>query len=103
MKKKYNVYGIGNALVDLEFEVSENFLQEHEVQKGVMTLVDEETQYELIRNINKAETIQKPGGSAANTVFAVSQFGGNAFYSCKADDDTFGATCLLDMEEGGMD
>ena len=102
MKKKYNVYGIGNALVDLEFEVSESFLREHEVQKGVMTLVDEETQYELIRNINKAETIQKPGGSAANTVFAVSQFGGNAFYSCKVADDTFGDTYLQDMEEAGI-
>ena len=36
MKKKYDVYGIGNALVDLEFTVSEEFLKIHEVQKGLM-------------------------------------------------------------------
>ena len=37
MKKKYNVYGIGNALVDIEFEVTAEFLDKHDVKKGVMT------------------------------------------------------------------
>ena len=37
--KKYNVYGLGNALVDMEFEVEEGFLNLMEVDKGVMTLV----------------------------------------------------------------
>jgi len=103
MDKKYNVYGIGNALVDLEFEVSDDFLDKHEVEKGVMTLVDEETQFRLIQDINRAETIEKPGGSAANTIFAVSQFGGKAFYSCKVANDTFGDIYLNDMSEAGID
>ncbi len=103
MKKKYNVYGIGNALVDMEFEVTNEFLQKHEVKKGVMTLVDEDTQFELIDNIDRAETIEKPGGSAANTIFAISQFGGKAFYSCKVADDTFGDLYLKDMKEAGID
>lgn len=103
MKKKYNVYGIGNALVDIEFEVTDEFLTRHEVEKGVMTLVDEETQFRMIEDINHAEAVQKPGGSAANTVYAVSQFGGKAFYSCKVADDNFGDLYLEDMKEAGID
>ncbi len=103
MKKKYNVYGIGNALVDMEFEVTNEFLEKHDVEKGVMTLVDEETQFKLIDEINRAETVEKPGGSAANTIFAVSQFGGKAFYSCKVANDRFGDIYLEDMTEAGID
>jgi sugar/nucleoside kinase (ribokinase family) len=103
MKKKYNVYGIGNALVDMEFEVTDQFLEKHDVEKGVMTLVDEDTQFRLIEDISQEEAVEKPGGSAANTVFAVSQFGGKAFYSCKVADDTFGDIYLKDMEEAGID
>ena len=36
---KYDVYGIGNALVDMEFLVSEDFLQQNEIEKGLMTLI----------------------------------------------------------------
>ncbi|MFH5831308.1 adenosine kinase [Halalkalibaculum sp. DA384] len=103
MKRKYNVYGIGNALVDIEFEVSDDFLSKHKVKKGVMTLVDEETQFRLIEDINHAEAVRKPGGSAANTVYAVSQFGGKAFYSCKVADDKFGDDYLEEMKEAGID
>ena len=102
MSKKYNVYGIGNALVDLEFKVTPEFLEEHEVQKGLMTLVDEETQHRLISDIDHQKTERKSGGSAANTVIAVSQFGGNAFYSCKVAADDFGDFYLKDMEDAGI-
>jgi sugar/nucleoside kinase (ribokinase family) len=103
MKKKYNVYGIGNALVDLEFEITDEFLERHEVKKGVMTLVDADTQAQLIKEINHEEAVEKPGGSAANTVFAVSQFGGKAFYSCKIANDRFGDVYLEDMNDAGIE
>jgi sugar/nucleoside kinase (ribokinase family) len=102
MSKKYNVYGIGNALVDLEFKVSSDFLKEHEVKKGLMTLVDEETQHRLIGAIDHHKTEKKSGGSAANTVIAVSQFGGKSFYSCKVAADEFGDFYLKDMEDAGI-
>lgn len=102
MNKKYNVYGIGNALVDIDFEVTQNFLSDHEIKKGLMTLVDEETQFRLINAINHDDAEKKSGGSAANTVMAVSQFGGNAFYSCKVADDDFGNFYLGDLAEAGI-
>ncbi|HAH51235.1 MAG TPA: adenosine kinase [Balneola sp.] len=102
MAKKYDVYGIGNALVDIDFEVSQDFLSDHNIKKGLMTLVDEETQTRLIKAIDGKNTEKKSGGSAANTVMAVSQFGGSAFYSCKVADDEFGQFYLNDLTEAGI-
>lgn len=102
MKKKYNVYGIGNAIVDMEFKVDDQFLIGHSVSKGVMTLVDEDTQHRLINAIDHNDTDRKSGGSAGNTVMAVSQFGGKAFYSCKVASDEFGDIFLHDLEKAGI-
>ena len=103
MKKKYDVYGIGNALVDLEFKVDHQFLYDHKVSKGVMTLVDEATQFRLINAINEDDLVRKSGGSAANSIIAVSQFGGKSFYSCKVANDEYGDFYLSDMNEAGVD
>lgn len=103
MKKKYDVYGIGNALVDLELKVNDQFLYDHNVKKGLMTLVDEDTQFRLIGAIEGQTFERKSGGSAANTVIAVSQFGGNSFYSCKVSNDEYGDFYLKDMNNAGVD
>lgn len=102
MKKKYNVYGIGNAVVDMEFKVEDDFLKKHGVRKGVMTLVDEETQHRLMNDIDHSKAELKSGGSAGNTVMAVSQFGGKAFYSCKVANDEFGDFFLNDLQKAGI-
>lgn len=101
--KKYDVYGIGNALVDLVFEVDEKFLSDHQVEKGLMTLVEEDRQNELIGAIDINENMMKGGGSAANTVVATNQFGGKSYYSCKVSNDQFGQFFLRDLAENGVD
>jgi len=92
MKKKYHVYGIGNALVDKEFEVSDDFFAHENIQKGLMTLVDGESQDTLLQRLMQRFGLKKRagGGSAANTMYAISQFGGNTYYSCKVASDEFG-------------
>src|SRR5690606_8058453 len=92
MKKKYHVYGIGNALVDKEFEVTDDFFQHENLTKGLMTLVDAESQEVLLQRLMQRYGLKKKagGGSAANTMYAISQFGGNTFYSCKVARDEFG-------------
>ena len=100
---KYDVYGIGNALVDTEFEVTDEFFNEHGVEKGLMTLVDDERQAYLIEQINAARVKKQCGGSAANTVIALKQFGGNSFYSCKVADDDYGHFYLNDLKENGVE
>ena len=46
---RYDIYGIGAALVDTEVEVSDKFLSDSKIDKGVMTLVDEPRQKELLQ------------------------------------------------------
>lgn len=101
--KKYDIYGIGNALVDLVFEVGDDFLTKNEVEKGLMTLVEEDRQKQLISQINVSENMMKGGGSAANTVVAASQFGSTCYYSCKVSNDEFGSFYLKDLKTNGVD
>ena len=103
MKKKYDVYGIGNALVDIVTEVDDAFLETNKVEKGLMTLVDEHRQHELSEAIDLAGSDMQCGGSAANTIIAVSQFGGSAYYSCKVANDELGKFYLTDLKGNGVD
>ena len=63
MSKKYNVYGIGNALVDIVTEVSDQFLTDHSIEKGLMTLVDEDSQARISSAINMSKSNKQCGGS----------------------------------------
>ena len=99
----YDVYGLGNALVDMEFEVHDQFLNENKIDKGVMTLVDENQQHELIGQLDVFEGNKASGGSAANTLIAVSSMGGSSYYSCKVADDELGHFYLDDLKAAGVD
>lgn len=101
--KKYDVYGIGNALVDLEFKVSDDFFVTHSIDRGHMTLVDENRQNQLMASIDHNQTKKQSGGSAANSIIAVSQFGGKTYYSCKVANDEFGNFYMHDLKEAGVD
>ncbi|MBE9567160.1 MAG: adenosine kinase [Proteobacteria bacterium] len=101
--KKYDIYGLGNALVDMEFEINDDFLWENRIDKGVMTLVDENQQHELIEQLDAFEGNKASGGSAANTLIAVSAMGGSSYYSCKVADDDLGHFYLNDLKAAGVD
>lgn len=90
--KKYHVYGIGAALVDQEFEVEDSFFQHESIQKGIMTLVDGESQATLEQRLLDKFGLKtrSGGGSVANSIYAISQFGGNTFFSCKVARDEAG-------------
>lgn len=101
--KKYDVYGIGNALVDMEFEVEAEFLKQAGIEKGLMTLVDENRQTEIINTLHGIQHKRSCGGSAANTMIAISQFGGKSFYSCKVASDEVGDFYFKDLMDNGVD
>ena len=103
MSKKYDIYGIGNALVDIVTEVSDDFLEENNVEKGLMTLIEEDRQNELYNVISSHESNKQCGGSAANSIIAVSQFGGKSFYSCKVANDEQGHFYMSDLRSNGVD
>lgn len=101
-KKKYDVYAIGNALVDYEIAVDDQFLATHGVEKALMTLVDEARQKELIAAVAGKIREKQGGGSAANTIVALSKFGGSGYYSCKVANDEDGRVFLQDLHDNGV-
>lgn len=100
---KYDVYAIGNALVDMEFAVDDEFLVRQNIDKGVMTLVDEAQQQKLYEALAGHTGKMASGGSAANTIIAVSHFGGKTFYSCKVAGDPAGDFYVQDLTRAGVD
>ena len=87
---KYDLYAIGNALVDSEFEISDEKLTEMGVLKRHMTLVDADQRQALRDQLVGIHSRQSGGGSAGNTVVALAQLGGKGFYSCRVGDDELG-------------
>ncbi|MCC0176928.1 adenosine kinase [Waterburya agarophytonicola K14] len=99
---KYDVYALGNALLDTEFEVSPETLEKLGIEKGVMTLLDRDAQDKIVESLAEYDTKRSCGGSAANTLIAISQFGGKAFYSCKVANDEPGKFYTKDLLDCGV-
>jgi len=103
MNRKYDVCAIGNALVDYEIEVEDQFFLENKVEKGLMTLVDADRQSELLGKVQGKVKKKQGGGSAANSIFALSLFGGKGYYTCKVGNDSDGELYLNDLKSASID
>lgn len=99
----YDIYGIGNALVDAEYPVDETFLRDRSIAKGHMTLVSEEEIEAIATELLGRESRRMSGGSAANTVYAVQGFGGRGFYTGRVGNDETGRHFLDDLRAAGID
>lgn len=105
MKPRYDIYAIGNALVDTEVEVSDAFLEQMGISKGMMTLVNESEQQALIAALQQEGRSHRraSGGSACNTVVAARYFGASAFYACRVADDDTGHFFVDDLRAAGVE
>ncbi|MEQ8262104.1 adenosine kinase [Pseudohaliea sp.] len=103
--KKYRVYGMGAALLDTEIKVTDDELGKLGVEKGLMTLVDEARQGELLDGLrgHLIKANHASGGSAGNSMIATAQFGGPTFMTCKVSGDADGDLYLADLESAGVD
>lgn len=101
--KQYDLYAIGNALVDSEYEVSDAQLQAMGVEKRHMTLIDAERKAYLLQAVEGKHSRRTGGGSAGNTVVALAQLGGKGFYSCRVADDELGRFYRDDLHGNGVD
>lgn len=50
--RQFQVYGIGNAIIDIEFKINDDDLYNNNIDKGVVTLVDEDRHYQLLKKLN---------------------------------------------------
>jgi sugar/nucleoside kinase (ribokinase family) len=97
---RYDVLGIGNAIVDVLARTDDAFLRQHGLVKGAMTLIDAERAEALYGAMGPG--IEISGGSAANTLAGVASLGGRAAYIGKVRDDQLGAVFRHDIRAAGV-
>lgn len=100
---KFDVLGVGNALVDIQAEIDEALLTRLSIDKGIMTLVDDQQQAKVLGELNGRPLHRCAGGSAANTIVAMADFGGSAAYVGKVGSDEVGTFFLDEMRKLGVE
>jgi len=98
----YNVYGVGNAIMDMQVQCRDSFLASTGIEKGVMTLVDDARQKNILDALAGHKINYCSGGSAANTIVGIADMGGSAAYACKTGSDEFGHHYLDEMKQLGI-
>src|SRR3954452_15246700 len=97
---KYDVLGIGNAIVDVIARTEDDFLVKQGMHKGGMALIDEPRAQAIYQAMGKA--VEKSGGSAANTIVGVAGFGARAAFVGKGKDDKLGQASAGDIRKAGV-
>ncbi|MCR8548732.1 adenosine kinase [Salipiger sp. P9] len=99
--KKYQVVGIGNAIVDVLTRADDSFLEHMGIQKGIMQLVERERAETLYGAMDGR--VQAPGGSVANTLAGLGNLGLRTGFIGRVHDDALGRFYAEAMEKDGTD
>ena len=97
---KFDVVGIGNAIVDVLAHAEDDFLEQHGLAKGAMTIIDAETAEKIYGLMGSG--IEVSGGSAANTIAGISSLGGAGAFIGKVCDDQLGSVFTHDIRATGV-
>jgi len=97
---RYDVLGIGNAIVDILARAEEDFLLKQGMHKGTMALIDEARAKAIYAAMGPAVEIS--GGSAANTIVGLASLGARGAFVGKVKDDELGRTFSHDIRAAGV-
>ncbi len=100
--KDFDVYSLGNALVDIEYHVDPQQLISMGIDKGIMTLIDEHQHNHLVNYLGDTHEKMACGGSAANSLIAIAQMGGLCHFSCRVAEDITGQFFMQDLKKTGI-
>ncbi len=97
VSQKFDIVGIGNAIVDVITDVNDEFLNQQELRKGLMSLVD----LDSIKNLSEKIEIKAnvSGGSVANSIVALAQNNINTAFIGKVGEDEFGNSFIRGLEK----
>ncbi len=98
---RFDVVGIGNAIVDIIGRCDDAFLEAHNAPKGGMQLVDAAGIAAIYDDMGPS--IEASGGSAANTIVGIASFGARTSFIGKTADDDFGKIFSHDIKAAGVD
>jgi sugar/nucleoside kinase (ribokinase family) len=96
---RFDVLGIGNAIVDVIARTEEDFLLKQGMHKGAMALIDEARAQAIYAAMGPA--IETSGGSAANTIVGLATLGSRSAFIGKVKDDELGRTFAHDIRAAG--
>jgi sugar/nucleoside kinase (ribokinase family) len=97
---RYDVLGLGNAIVDVLARTDDDFLAKQSMRKGSMSLIDEARAGEIYDVMG--QTVEISGGSAANTIVGAAGFGARAAFVGRIKDDTLGRVFAHDIRAAGV-
>jgi sugar/nucleoside kinase (ribokinase family) len=97
---RFDVIGIGNAIVDVLARTDDDFLVRHKMPKGSMSLIDEARAERIYSAMGPGTEIS--GGSAANTMVGVASLGGRAAFVGKVKEDGLGKVFAHDIRAAGV-
>ena len=98
-KKKIDLVGIGNAIVDIVSNIDDEFLTRNLLKKGSMNLINLQDSSNILNDCNIIKKVS--GGSAANTVVSLANLGNNVEFIGRIKDDEFGNFFSKDIKESG--
>ena len=102
-QKSYDILSVGNAIIDVFSQCDDDFLQQHAIEKGGMSLVDAAASQSLLAAISAVAPPQLiSGGSAANTAVGLAALGGKAAFVGRVHDDELGAAFCRDINAAGV-
>lgn len=101
--KKYDVVGIGNAIMDFLIEVDDNILTEFNLPKGQFRGVNDEEMKYIFEKFEKHQFKRVPGGSTANILSGIAMMGGKPVFSGKVGAGETGAYYAQAMQECGVE
>ena len=97
---RFDILGIGNAIVDVVAPVDEAFISRHDLKRGAMTLIDAERAEALYAVMPPAQ--ESSGGSVANSCAVAAALGARVAYLGRVADDTLGDVFQHDITAGGV-
>ena len=107
MNKKLDISSLGNAIVDVQFSIEEDFvskLKKMSIPKGSMTLMEAPEQINLISLLKEeyGEPKLSCGGAVTNSIVAASNFGSKCHFSCKVRNDNLGFFYLENLSKNDV-
>ena len=100
MARKFDVVGMGNAIVDVLAPVDDTFILTHKLAKNAMMLIDEYRANQLYLAFE--EKVEAAGGSAANSMAGLVSFGGRGHFVGKVKADRLGEAFAASLLAGGI-
>ena len=98
--QQFDLLGIGNAVVDVLYETDEEFIKNNQLEKGIMTLIDEEKAEKFYSSLKQG--IEVSGGSVANTTVGFASLSGKPAFIGKVKDDKLGKTFSQSLTSAGV-